>query len=199
MKKFIVIFSLLIVNSAIAQIAIGKSSVTTIPPANTVVNPSISLEFGVDGGASLGRGVVLPWITAVMDKAAAVPGTIIFDTVDKTVKYKNGSTAGSWFSLSKNETVPVIGDTTGVVDTSLQDPFTDNPDAKVSIGTPATSPVVPGILVLENNNQAMVLPKVASPHLNVLNPEPGTMVYDTTKKQLAIFNGKVWSFWNPQP
>ncbi|MCU7618220.1 hypothetical protein NZ698_13505 [Chryseobacterium sp. PBS4-4] len=196
MKNIIKIFCLLIANVAMAQVAIGKASVSTIPPANTVTNPSISLEFGDYGGALLGRGIVLPWITAAMDKAAAVPGTIIYDTVDKIVKYKNGSTAGSWFELSKNENNPIVGDTTGVVNTALQDSFTDNPDAKVSIGTPVT-PSVPGILVLENSNQAMVLPKVASPHTNVLNPEPGTMVYDTATKQLAIFNGKVWSFWKP--
>ena len=196
MKNIIKIFCLFVVNLATAQVAIGKASISTIPPANTTTNPSISLEFGDYGGALLGRGIILPWITADMDKAAAVPGTIIFDTVDKIVKYKNGAGAGNWFSLSKNETVPVIGDTTGVVITTLQDSYTDNPNAKVSIGTPAT-PAVPGILVLEENNKAMILPKVASPHLNIVNPEPGTMAYDTVKKQLAIFNGKVWSFWKP--
>ena len=56
---------------------------------------------------------------------------------------------------------------------------------------------VEGILVLENTNQAMVLPKVASPHLNILNPTPGLMVFDTASGQLAVFNGSVWTFWKP--
>ncbi|WP_262907374.1 hypothetical protein [Chryseobacterium sp. LC2016-27] len=43
----------------------------------------------------------------------------------------------------------------------------------------------------------MILPKVASPHLNIINPSAGMMVYDTVKKQLAIYNGTVWSFWKP--
>ena len=63
-------------------------------------------------------------------------------------------------------------------------------------GDPATD-TTPGILVLADTNKAMVLPKVASPHLNIVNPSPGMMVYDTTSKQLAVFNGTVWSFWKP--
>ncbi|HRM13961.1 MAG TPA: hypothetical protein PLV47_13590, partial [Flavobacterium sp.] len=78
--------------------------------------------------------------------------------------------------------------------TILQASLTDKPDAKAAIGTPTATP---GILVLEDSNKAMVLPKVPSPHLNIINPEPGMMVYDTTTKQLAVFNGKVWSFWKP--
>jgi hypothetical protein len=43
----------------------------------------------------------------------------------------------------------------------------------------------------------MVLPKVASPHLNIISPSAGMIVYDTIKKQLAVYNGTVWSFWKP--
>jgi hypothetical protein len=60
------------------------------------------------------------------------------------------------------------------------------------VGTPSS---VSGILVLEDANKAMILPKVASPHLNIISPAAGMMVYDTQKKQLAVFNGTVWSFW----
>ena len=31
----------------------------------------------------------------------------------------------------------------------------------------------------------------------IIKPEPGTMVYDTNAKQLAVFNGTVWTFWKP--
>ncbi|MBQ0152623.1 MAG: hypothetical protein KBS61_06995 [Chryseobacterium sp.] len=91
-------------------------------------------------------------------------------------------------------------DTTGVVNTSLQDTYlgqatVERTDAKVGIGTSITS--TPGILVLEDSNKAMILPKVSSPHLNIKNPETGTMAYDTVSKQLAVYNGKVWSFWKP--
>ena len=63
-------------------------------------------------------------------------------------------------------------------------------------GNPDTDPT-PGLLVLADTDKAMVLPKVASPHLNIVNPAAGMMVYDTTSKQLAVFNGTVWSFWKP--
>lgn len=198
MKNILTSVFFFVASCAVAQVAIGKASITPIN-STTTPNPSISLEFGTYV-TNQGKGIILPWITSEMDKSLAVPGTIVYDTVDKIVKYKNGSGAGSWFPLSKNETTIVDGisgfNTTGVVITTLQDQATNNPAAKASIGVPAT-PAVPGILVLEANNQAMVLPKVASPHLNIINPEPGTMAYDTVTKQLAIYNGKVWSFWKP--
>lgn len=197
MKNIIKITCLLFANMAFAQIAIGKSSITLAPSPPNTPNPFISLEFG-DYVANQGKGIVLPWITAAMDKSTAVTGTIIYDTVDKIVKYKNGPGTNDWFALSKNETLTVGTtpnfDTTGVVNTTLQDAFTDAPTAKISIGTTSS---IPGILVLEDNNKAMILPKVPSPHLNIANPEPGTMAYDTVTKQLAIYNGKVWSFWKP--
>ena len=58
-------------------------------------------------------------------------------------------------------------------------------NAKAIIGTVLpTSP--PGILILEDSNKAMVLPKVASPHLNIIKPSAGMMVYDTTSKMFAV-------------
>ncbi|MCW3160839.1 hypothetical protein [Chryseobacterium oryctis] len=110
-------------------------------------------------------------------------GTVIFDVADKKVKYLKG---GSWFDLSV--------DGTGVVDLSIQSSKTEKSEAKVSIGIPTS---VDGILVLEESNKAMILPKVASPHLNIVNPAPGMMVYDTIARQLAVYNGTVWSYWKP--
>jgi len=54
-----------------------------------------------------------------------------------------------------------------------------------------------GILVLSDTNTAMILPKMDSPHLNIVNPAPGMMAYDTKTNQLAIFKGTVWTFWRP--
>ena len=178
----------------IAQIAIGKASVSVIP-STTNINPSISLEFG-DYVANEGKGIILPWVTSAAATTGSVTGTLIYDIDDKIVKYRNSPT--TWFNLSKNETTVVDGtsnfDTTGVVNTSLQTSLTESAGAKVSFGTLTSTP---GILVLEDTNKAMVLPKVPSPHLNIINPEPGTMAYDTVTKQLAVYNGKVWSFWKP--
>lgn len=59
------------------------------------------------------------------------------------------------------------------------------------------SDVTPGILVLSDSDKAMILPKVENPHINIINPTAGMLVYDTVSKQLAVFNGTVWTFWKP--
>ncbi|WP_246022144.1 hypothetical protein [Epilithonimonas xixisoli] len=129
---------------------------------------------------------MLPWVTSSASVSGAVDGTIIYDTADKKVKYRKNN---AWFDLSV--------DTTGIVDTSLQDSLTENPTAKVAIGKDGATDTTPGILVLTDTDKAMILPKVASPHLNIINPSAGMMVYDTFNKMLAVYNGKVWSFWKP--
>ncbi len=95
--------------------------------------------------------------------------------------------AASWKDLSIN--------TNGTADTTLQNSLTDQSTAKTVIGTNAATDTTPGILVLSDTNRAMVLPKMVSPHLNIKNPAPGMIAYDTSTKQLAVFNGTVWSFW----
>ena len=191
MKRIIFIVTFSIASCAYSQVAIGKAGIS---------NNSVSLEFG-DYVTGEGKGIIVPWVESVGALSANTQnGTIVFDVSDKLMKYKK---AGAWFNLSKNEMAKVgnqaaPSDTTGAVDTTLQGAsVVEKSDAKVSIGTPTSEASNPGILVLEDNDKAMVLPKVPSPHLNIVNPEPGLMVYDTTKKQLAIFNGKVWNFWKP--
>ena len=172
MKNIFFTITIFISTYASAQVAIGKSSVS---------NNSVSLEFGNEN-----RGLLLPWVTSTAAVTGAVNGTLVYNTSDKKiyVKYNSG-----WKDLSI--------DITGAVDTSLQNALSDKPTAKVMIGGDPTTDTTPGILVLADTNKAMVLPKVASPHLNIVNPSAGMMVYDTTAKQLAVFNGTVWSFWKP--
>ena len=168
MNKIILSIALFCMVCMKAQVAIGKTSVT---------NPSVSLEFATIEN----RGLILPYVEN--NSGISENGTIIYNTTDKKVKYLKG---GSWFDLSV--------DATGNADLSIQTSKTEKTSAKVSIGTPTSTD---GILVLEDNNKAMILPKVASPHLNVINPAAGMMVYDTTARQLAVYNGTVWSFWKP--
>ncbi|MCS4304071.1 hypothetical protein M2372_003537 [Chryseobacterium sp. BIGb0232] len=37
----------------------------------------------------------------------------------------------------------------------------------------------------------MILPKMKSPHLNIINPAAGILAYDILNHQLAVFNGTV--------
>ena len=175
MKNIVATLSLLFTTSLSAQVAIGKA---------TVSSPAVSLEFY--DNADNTRGIILPWVTSTAAVTGAVNGTIVYNTADRKVYVKYAS---GWRDLSV--------DTSGTVTTTLQDALSDLDTAKVLIGGDPATDTTPGILVLADTNKAMVLPKVASPHLNIVKPSPGMMVYDTTKKQLAVFNGTVWSFWKP--
>lgn len=178
MKTTNIIASILILAGimAKAQVAIGKQSVT---------NTSVSLEFA----NTENRGFILPYIS---DKSSiTAEGSIIYDTTDHKVKYLKE--AGVWVNLSEDDATPA---TVGTADLSIQGANkTEQSTAKTVIGANAAADTTSGILVLSDTDKAMILPKIVSPHLNVINPAPGMMVYDTVKKQLAVYNGTVWSFW----
>lgn len=170
-KHILTTLSILVAGAANAQIAIGKAETT---------NASVSLEFA----NTENKGMILPYIetkTGITEN-----GSIIYDTTDHKVKYLK---EGSWFDLSV--------DATGNADLSIQQSKNEISTAKTGIGINATNDTTSGILVLSDTDKAMILPKVASPHLNIINPAAGMIVYDTTKKQMAVYNGTVWSFWKP--
>ncbi|WP_312076364.1 hypothetical protein [Chryseobacterium sp.] len=174
-----ILFTLSIVLSSLsaqAQVAIGKANVS---------NSTVSLEFG----DTEKRGVILPWVTKSDDMTSAVNGTMVYDLTSLKVKVKY---ATGWKDLSVNGNGKTTDPVTNVNGVAIQNSAQEADGAKVSIGTPTSTP---GILVLEDTNKAMVLPKVANPHTDIINPSPGMMVYDTTRKLLAVFNGTVWSFW----
>ena len=178
MKKKTTILVLIGVSTmAFSQVAIGKAS---------VASPSVSLDFGTEN-----RGMVLPWVTSTAAVTGVVNGTMVYDLTDKKVKVKYNA---AWKDLSINTQGTTVDPLTSVDGALIQNAATENTLAKSAIGTLTSTP---GILVLEDTNKAMVLPKVASPHLNIINPAPGMIVYDTFNKQLAVFNGTVWSFWKP--
>ena len=156
-----------------AQLVIGKE---------TVSQEQISLEFG----DSEPRGLILPYVSNLSE--ITDEGALVFDATDFKVKLKNG--VNNWFDLTI--------DNTGTADlTSQNTDLEDQPNSQIIIGNQAELETAHGILVLADDDAAMVLPKVESPHLTIKNPSAGMMVYDTISKQLAVFNGTVWSFWKP--
>jgi hypothetical protein len=217
MKKITIIFTILIASLSTAQVAIGKNGITKLADGITP-NPSISLEFY--DSADNKKGIVVPWASTVANNPVAynsttgtgyrsmqgtvVDGTIILDLSDKKMKYRK---AGAWFDLTGSPTFPLTvkdssdNDVTftafNTIDSSLQDNKKEQDNAKAAIGINGATDTTTGILVLTDTDKAMALPKVASPHLNIINPSAGMMVYDTTAKQLAVYNGTVWSFWKP--
>lgn len=174
MKKHLLPVAILLIamGTVKSQIAIGKAEVT---------NTSVSLEFA----DTENRGLILPYVENATGITAN--GTIIYDTTDHKVKYLKDT--GTWADLSI--------DNTGAANILVQTTKTESGTAKAAIGTTSATDPTAGVLVLSDTNKAMILPKVASPHLNIVNPAPGMMAYDTAKKQLAVYNGTVWSFWKP--
>ena len=178
MNKPIIITALLLLGISVnAQVAIGKQSVT---------NTSVSLEFS----DTENKGLILPYVES--KSGITEEGTLIYDVTDHKVKYKNG--ASTWVNLSEDDGTTA---TIGVADISIQTTKNEKATAKTVIGADGATNTTDGILVLSDDDKAMILPKVASPHLNIYAPAPGMMVYDTTARQLAVYNGKVWSFWKP--
>lgn len=159
--------ALVVFNSFFAQIGIGKQNID---------GRSTVLDF--DNGAGNTKGLILP-ATSGFPTGALVNGTFIFDVTDKKVKvYENDV----WKSLS---------------DTGNSNAIAANNSAETGKGVimGETTSTADGVLVLESQDKAMILPKIATPHLNVKNPYPGMICYDTTSKTLAVFDGSVWNYW----
>ncbi|MFN1218132.1 hypothetical protein ACKW6Q_14265 [Chryseobacterium kwangjuense] len=174
--KSLLITAFLVSGYAFAQVAIGKTNIT---------NNSVSLEFG-----SGNKGFILPWVTSAGSVSGAANGTMVYDLSDHKVKVKYTS---NWKDLSIDNTGTTIDPVTNIDGINIQNNLTEKMTAKTNIGTPSGTA---GILVLEATDKAMILPKVAKPQLNIINPSPGMIVYDTHLKLVAVFNGKVWTFWN---
>lgn len=162
--------------SATAQTAIGKTSVD----GNSI------LDFGTGN-----KGIILPWVqnASTLTGGAATNGTLLYDVQTKKVRARVN---GAWTDLSRN------GDDTATHTTKINAHLAKNEvinSGQSGVIMGATSSSAIGVLVLESNAKALILPKMASPHLNMRNPEPGTMAYDTVKDLLCVYDGKEWSFW----
>lgn len=184
MKNIFVIILLAMMSAAHAQVIIGDATGTT---ANKT---SVLLEF-----AAGNKGIIVPYVRTLPTLNALVGGAIVLDATTPTLarmKFYNGTT---WIDLSGQD-----GNLVSPVDY-----LTIQPDATVAPETAASKTIIgaqtssaDGVLVLESNTKAMVLPTVMDVQ-NIPSPSPGMMVYvnKTGAKRLAVFNGSKWSFWKP--
>ena len=185
MKNILVIILLAMMSGAQAQVIIGDATGTTADKT------SVLLEFA----AGQNKGIIVPYVRSLPTLNALVGGSIILDATTATnarMKFYNGT---SWVDLSGQN-----GNLTSPVNY-----LTVQPDATVAPETAASKTIIgassspaDGVLVLESNTKAMVLPTVLDVQ-NIPSPSPGMMVYvnKTGAKRLAVFNGSKWSFWKP--
>lgn len=166
-KNISIVVAVVLFNISFAQVAIGKQEVE---------GSSTVLDFNNVSGNT--KGLILPATTGLA-AGSLVNGTFVFDVTDSRVKVYENDT---WKPLSD------AGSSTAVVVNN-----TAELGKGVVIG--ASSSTADGVLVLESPDKAMILPRVATPHLSVKNPYPGMMCYDTASKTLAIFDGSVWNYW----
>lgn len=164
---------ILTVLSLIVGFTLDVSAQTAIEK-NTVSSTSVLLDFA----AGTTKGIILPAVETL--PLTPANGTFLFDKTAQILKmYQNGA----WVNLSG------VGENMSIV------PYSGTTDNGKQTVIGARSTTVDGIVVLESTDKALTLPKIASPHLNVKSPYPGMMCYDTDRKALAVFDGKVWNFW----
>ena len=168
LKKILIAIPVLFLSTiSVAQFAVGKTN----------VEGAGLLDFGT------GKGLILPWVETAASTDA--DGTLIFDTTDNKVKARIN---GAWVDLSENSGTLNTAKANKVSQHLLK---TEN-DNNIILGS--TTPSANGVLVLESTDKALILPKMASPHLNMVDPEPGTIVYDTDANLMCVFNGEEWTF-----
>lgn len=166
MKKYLIISIISFVFSIATYAQTGVETKT--------VSSSAVLEF--PSGTT--KGIILPAVETL--PAAAANGTFLFDKNDSRVKMRQNNT---WVDLSDTGSATGLVGYSGTVDNSK----------KTVMG--ARESAADGVLVLESANKALVLPKVANPHLTVKSPYAGMMCYDTNRKAVAVFDGTVWNYW----
>jgi hypothetical protein len=132
----------------------------------------------LDFGAGTTKGIILPIVETL--PTTAVNGTTSMDKNEQKVKMKQN---GVWVNMSGIGNVSRVSFNTS----------TDVSQNGIIIGS--TKSTAAGVLVLESNTKALILPKVNSPHLNVKSPVAGMICYDTASNCVAIFDGTNWNYW----
>ncbi len=172
MKTYIITLAVLLFSIIQAQVAIGKEAVDG---TDTI------LDFGGDDN----KGIILPWVETVPTETSS----FYFDTETSKVKFQ---LTNSVLDLSVKGIQTEFDLTRYGYDQYKENPITVNGTV---IGAQSSTKV--GALVLEQSldpQVAMILPKVTA-YSNVGNPEPGTIVYDSTAKMLCVYDGEQWAFW----
>lgn len=169
MNKILILIFIANLGLVNAQVAFGKTSVDGSAVVDFVENSN--------------KGLILPWVED-LTKIEHSAATLLYDTKNKKVIWFDGTT---WKDLSIR---PGAADLT---ETATYDENEKVTGSAVIIGDPGTASV--GVLSLNKEGHALILPKNVMPWENIKNPEPGTITYDTVNNLVCIFNGVEWTFW----
>lgn len=207
MNRFYVIFIMLMLPIiSFAQVIIGDDKGTA--PADR--KKSVLLEFANTNN----KGIILPYVTTkvlnndsllVDNNAVFIEGSLILDVTDPSearVKYYAGKTNDGedigWFDLSGQsaDISEIVASQRPMQQSNVKDSI-EEPGYAI-IGDNNSSVKNAGVLILESETKAMVLPHVDDVN-KIINPSPGMLVYVNKNgaKRLAVFNGRRWSFWKP--
>ena len=190
MKNIFSIIAIAVSGMAFSQVIIGDK-VGTVPAGQ---KQSVLLEF--EQGKN--KGIILPYVRTMPSGIGFVEGTIVLDATTPTkarVKYYNGlitsDSPDGWVDLSSGHDADITAEM------GIQPTVTEDATAKVIIGD--SSGAANGVLVLESDSKAMVLPMVEDTD-DVPDPAPGMMVYinKAGAKRLAVYNGGGWTYWKPE-
>lgn len=196
MKKIIYIIGISLSSLSYSQVRIGEK--TQNPLDQNMSSPSVLLEFG----DTKDRGIILPYVETVPSGTNdAKGGTLIFDistTIDHPngefkVKVKNENADWTDLSVQSGYTLSLATD----VKNPQALPLSDKAGAKAVIGNKDTT--TDGVLVLDSDDKAMVLP-IVEDYKAIKNPSAGMMAFlkhptDNSKHRLIVFNGQKWTFW----
>ncbi|MFC3159477.1 hypothetical protein [Chryseobacterium arachidis] len=135
----------------------------------------------VDFPSGTTKGIILPQVSNNTNMTTVAEGTFVFDGATSKVKYYNGT---EWIELTgeagSSRTLLAGG---------------ENSQSKGIIIGASDSPAEKGVLILESQDKAMILPKVIDPATNVKSPSAGMMCYDPVAKLVCFYNGTSWAFW----
>ncbi len=169
-KRIVLCLSMMIGIIVNGQIAIGKEA----------TNLSALLDFK-EGTTS---GIILPKINFITsynlyNDPLKQPGMIYYNSLLQVIGYEtnNGFKVLSQRSSERPAEVPRSEVGNGVI-----------------IGAGSSVASGRGVLILESDNKALLLPKVENAYNRIKSPEIGTLVYDPTNKVLCVYNGERWSF-----
>ena len=177
MKKTICLAMITVSSILSAQVIIGND----VGSASN--KTSVLLEFAQGEN----KGIILPYTRNL--PTSPTEGTVLLDAENATtarIKYYNGS----WIDLSGQD-ADITAELAQQPDTNQ---VTEDTGAKTIIG--ANNSAADGVLVLESQTKALLLPTVENTD-NIVNPSPGMLVFinKTGAKRLAVYNGSKWSYW----